>query len=95
MPQLSSCDYDHYDIVKCRRDVNIEEMDMETSGKNDLFWLLWGIFKKYIKQNIIMAVFKKSKFSLSCHLQIEKKVNNAKEHPRRETDSNFNLSEAA
>ena len=42
-----------------------------------------------------MAVFKKSKFSLSCHFQIEKKVNNAKEDPRRETDSNFNFSEAA
>ena len=42
-----------------------------------------------------MAVFKKNKFSLSCHLQTEKKVNNAKEDLRRETDSNFNLSEAA
>ena len=23
------------------------------------FWVLWGIFKEYIKQNIIMAVLRK------------------------------------
>ena len=35
-------------------------MDAESStGKNDGFWLLWGIFKEYIKQNIIMAVLRK------------------------------------
>ena len=37
---------------------------------------------------------KKSKFSFSCHLQIDKKINNVKEDPRRKTDSNFNFSQA-
>ena len=27
--------------------------------KNDRFWLFWGIFSEYIKQNIIMAVLRK------------------------------------
>ena len=36
-------------------------MDSERlTGKNDGFWLLWGIFKQYIKQNIIMAVSTKA-----------------------------------
>ena len=30
--------------------------------KHDEFWLLWGIFKDYIKQNIIMAVLRKASF---------------------------------
>ena len=29
-------------------------------GKNDGFWLLWGIFKEYVKQNIIAAVLIKA-----------------------------------
>ena len=29
-------------------------------GKTDGFWLLWGIFKEYINQNIIMAVLRKT-----------------------------------
>ena len=29
-----------------------------STGKNDGFWLLWGILKKCIKQDIIMAVIK-------------------------------------
>ena len=49
--------------------MNYEGMDTEPSiGKNDAFRLLWGMFKEYIKHNIIMAVF-----SLSCDLQIHKK----------------------
>ena len=28
--------------------------------KNDGVWLLWGIFKEYLKQNIIMAVLRKA-----------------------------------
>ena len=27
----------------------------KNQGKNDGFWLLWGTFNEYIKQNIIMA----------------------------------------
>ena len=51
------CDYNHYDMVKCHQNVNFKEMNTEpATGKNDGFWLLWGIFKDYIKQNIIMAM---------------------------------------
>ena len=34
---------------------------------------------------------KKSTFSFSCDLQIDKKINNVKEDPRRKTDSNFDF----
>ena len=30
--------------------------------KDDVFWLLWGILKEYIKPNIIMAVLGKANF---------------------------------
>ena len=36
MSTLFSCDNDHYDTVKSRRDVNFEEMDTSTR-KNDGF----------------------------------------------------------
>ena len=29
-------------------------------GKKDAFWLLWGIYKDYIKQNIIKGVVRKA-----------------------------------
>ena len=51
----------HYGMVKCRQIVNFEETDTEWStGKNYGFWVLRGIFKEYIKQNIIMAVLRKA-----------------------------------
>ena len=51
----------HYGMVKCCRIVNFEEIDTESStGKTYEFLVLWGIFKKYIKQNIIMAVLRKA-----------------------------------
>ena len=60
MSKWFSYDFDQYDIVKFRWYVNFEEIDTEPStGKNDGFWLLWVIFKEYIKQNIIMALLKK------------------------------------
>ena len=37
---------------------------------------------------------KKSTFSFSSDLQIDKKINNVKEDPRRKTDSNFDFSHA-
>ena len=37
---------------------------------------------------------KKSTFSFSSDLQIDKKINNVKEDPRTNTDSNFNFSQA-
>ena len=49
------------DVVKCSRNLNFEKMDTAPyTAKNDGFWLLWGIFKEYIKQNIITAVLRKA-----------------------------------
>ena len=60
MSKLFSCGHDRYDMVKCHRNVNFEEIDTESStGKNDGLLLLWGIFEEYIKQNIMMKVIKK------------------------------------
>ena len=42
-----------------------------------------------ISNKILLSSVKKSKFSFSGHLQINKKVNNVKEDPKRKTDSDF------
>ena len=61
MSKLFSYDYDLYNVVKCRRILNFEKMDSGPyAGKNDRFWLLRGMFKEYIKQNIITAVLRKA-----------------------------------
>ena len=85
-----------YDMMKCRRNVNFQEMYTEHStGKNDGFWLLWGIFKEYIKQNIIMAVLRKTLSHSVVICRLTKKIDNVKEDQRRKTDSNFDFSLAA
>ena len=54
------------DVVKCHRNLNFEKMNTAPyTGKNDGFWLLWGICKEYIKQNIIKAVLRKANAQLS------------------------------
>ena len=61
MSKLFSYDYDHYDVVKCHRNLNFEKMDTAPyTGKNDGFWLLWEVIKEYIKRNIITAVLRKA-----------------------------------
>ena len=46
MLKLFSCDYDYYNIMKCRRNMNFEEMDTEPStGKNDGFCY----FEEYLR----------------------------------------------
>ena len=79
-------------MVKCRRNMDFEEMDTEpsTGKKWWVFWLPEGIFKEYIKQNIIMAMLRRA----NAHLQIDKKTNNVKEDPSRKTDLNFGFSQA-
>ena len=63
--KLFRYDCDHYDMVKCRWNMNFEEIDTEPSiGKNDGFWLPWGIFEDYIKQNIIMTLSKKKQIPI-------------------------------
>ena len=61
MSKLFSYDYDHYDVVKCRQILNFEKMNSASyAGKDDRFWLLWGTFKEYIKQNTFTAVLRKT-----------------------------------
>ena len=58
-------------MVKCCGNVDFEEMDTECStGKDHGFWVLWGIFREYIKQNIIMVVLRKanSLSAVTCRL---------------------------
>ena len=63
MEKLLSCDYNHYERYGGISPKCDEEMGTERStGKYDGFWLLWGIFKEYIKQNIIIAVLRKTNF---------------------------------
>ena len=45
-------------VVKCHRNLNFDTASY--TGKNDRVWLLWGIFKEYLKQNIITAVLRKA-----------------------------------
>ena len=60
--------------------------------KNNWYWLLWGIFKEYIKQNIVMAVLRKANAHLVviCRL-IKKSTMQTKKDPRRKTDSDFDF----
>ena len=86
----------HYGMVKCHQIVNFEEMGTEWStGKNYGFWILWGIFKEYIKQSIIMAVLRKANSHSVVIFRLtkkkKKKINTVKDDPRRKTDSNFFL----
>ena len=76
--------------------MNFEEIDTKRlTGKNDGFWLLWGIFKKYIKQNIIMTVLRKANSYSVVMWRLIKKIDNVKEDPRRKSDSRFDFSHAA
>ena len=60
----------HYVKVKCCRNV-----DWSFNRKNRGFWVLWGIFKDYIKQNIIMEVFWKTNSHSVVICRLIKKVN--------------------
>ena len=75
---------------------NFEEMDTEWSaGTNYGFWVLWEIFKEYIKQNTIMALLRKANSHSVVICRLIKKINTVKDNPRRKTDSNFDFSQAA
>ena len=65
----------HCSMVKCRQIVNFGEMNSEWStGKNYGFWVMWGIFKEYIKQNIIMEVLRKANFHSVAICRLIKKA---------------------
>ena len=60
MSELSACDYDHYDVLRCRRNMNFEEIGTELSTRKlQVFITTRNIFKEYIKQNV-MAVLRKA-----------------------------------
>ena len=66
-------------VVKCRRNLNFEKMDTASyTGKNDGVWLLWGIFKEYLKQNIITSVLRKANAPWVVICRLIKKINNVK-----------------
>ena len=82
--------YYHYGMVKCRQIVNFQEMETEWStGKKYGFWLLWGIFKEYVKQNIVMAVLTKANSHSVAVCRLIKKINIVKDDSRRKTGSKF------
>ena len=51
--------FSYDDVVKCRRNLNFQKMDTASyTRKIDGVW--WGIFKKYLKQNIVTEVSRKA-----------------------------------
>ena len=59
-------------VVKCRWNLNFEKMNTASyTGKNDGVW--WGIFKEYLKQNIITAVLRKANAHLIVIFRLIKK----------------------
>ena len=73
-------------MVKCRRGQQKKMMDFDYREE-----YLKGVYQtKYYYGSV-----KKSTFSFSCDLQIDKKTSNVKEDRRRKTDSNFDFSQAA
>ena len=56
------------------------------TGKNDGIWLLWGIFKECLKQNIITAVLIKVNAHSVVICRLIKKINNVdKNRSKRKT----------
>ena len=48
-------------VLNGRRNLNLEKMGTASyTGKNDGVWLLRGIFKEYLKQNVITEVLWKA-----------------------------------
>ena len=72
-------------MVKCRRGQQKKMMDFDYREE-----YLKGVYQtKYYYGSV-----KKSTIPFSSDLQIDKKINNVKEDPRRKTDSNFDFSQA-
>ena len=59
MSKLFSCGY-YKPLRNVAEIIILKRWILSIQQKKDGFWLLWGIFKKYIKQNIIMAVLRKA-----------------------------------
>ena len=75
---------------------DFEEIDTECStGNNFGFWVLWGIFKEFIKQNIIMAVSRKESYHSVAICRLIKKSIMKKKMQREKLTQNFGFSQAA
>ena len=76
-------------VVKSRRNLNFEKMDTASyTGKDDGVW--WGIFKEYLKQNIITTVLRKTNaHSVGICRLIKKSIMSIKTDPRGKINSNF------
>ena len=73
-------------VVKCCRNLNFEKMDTASyTGKNDGVW--WGIFKEYLKQNIIMKVLRITNAHSVVICRSIKKINNV--HKNRSKRKNW------
>ena len=57
------------------------------TGKNDGVW--WGIFKEYLKQNIVTAVLRKANAHSVVICRLMKKSMQIKIDPRGKIDLNF------
>ena len=65
MSKIFSCHYDHHEWFGGD--------GYWAFNREKWFWLLRGIFKEYIKTKYYYGSVKKSTFSFSCGLQINKK----------------------
>ena len=69
MSKLFSCNY----LTICRNVARWDAREESNHQKDDGFWLLWGIFNEYSKQNIIEAELRKANFHSAdicrCHLK--------------------------
>ena len=87
MSKLFPCHYEHAtnNMVKYGRGQQEKMMDFDYHEE-----YLKGVYQtKYYYGSV-----KKSTFPFSSDLQIDKKINNVKENPRRKTGSNFDFSQA-
>ena len=81
-------------MVKSCWNVNFEEMDTDCQQEKIMDFQYCEEYLRSIFNKILLC--QKSKFSFSCHLEIDKKkINNEKEDPRRKSISNFGFSQAA
>ena len=83
-------------MVKCHRSQQEKMMDFDyreeyLKGVSYIMKIIspWLYQTKYYYGSV-----KKSTFSFTSDLQIDKKINNVKENPGRKTDSNFDFSQA-
>ena len=72
-------------MVKCRRGQKEKMMDFDYCEE---------YLKRVYQTKYHYGSVKKSTFSLSSDLQIDKEINNLKEDPRRKTNSNFDFFQA-